>query len=92
MWDTFERTLPMSTYVVGYIVTDMPHRMADPALSETRFRGERIGEGRGSWDNENNAVGNLPLQATRLFCIGLKFVWFCFLHLIIITNITQFIK
>ncbi|KAF0311370.1 Aminopeptidase N [Amphibalanus amphitrite] len=38
VWDTFERSLPMSTYVVGFIVTDMTHRVADPALSDTHFR------------------------------------------------------
>ena len=40
MWDTFERSLPMSTYVVAFIVTDMASRTADLALSETRFRGK----------------------------------------------------
>ena len=40
LWDSFERSLPMSTYVVAFIVTDMAHRTADPALSETPFRGE----------------------------------------------------
>ncbi|XP_043210450.1 aminopeptidase N-like [Amphibalanus amphitrite] len=38
VWDTFERSLPMSTYVVGFIVTDMTHRVADSALSDTHFR------------------------------------------------------
>ncbi|XP_043210449.1 aminopeptidase N-like [Amphibalanus amphitrite] len=38
VWDTFEKSMPMSTYLVAFVVSDMVARESDPSLSDTRFR------------------------------------------------------
>ena len=47
VWDTFEKSMPMSTYLVAFVVSDMVARDSDPALSDTRFKGQsRLGDSR----------------------------------------------
>ena len=39
-WDIYEKSVPMSTYLVAFAVTDLAVRESDPGLSNTLFRGQ----------------------------------------------------
>ena len=39
-WDVYNKSVPMSTYLVAFAVTDLAVRESDPGLSDTLFRGQ----------------------------------------------------
>ena len=44
MWDIYEKSVPMSTYLVAFMVSDLASREADPGVSDTLFRGQSVDE------------------------------------------------